>query len=147
MMPILPFISPKNALEMSSVVRDCENPNTREKTMVNVRPRRIAYLRPIRSENVPQGTAMMHWQPATTAEERPTHFAISFLGTPMLSIISGWWTIRDIHIAICREGIPDMVEPMYRPLLFFVRPFSYDVCIFTYQVLQSDILLVTRLIC
>lgn len=71
------------------MVRDCENPNTREKTMVDVRPRRIVYLRPMRSENVPQGTAMMHWQAATTAEEIPTHFAISFLRTPTLSIISG----------------------------------------------------------
>lgn len=89
-MPTLPFMSPKNTRAVSRVVRDLENPNTREKIMVDARPRRMAYLRPYRSENVPHCTAMMHWHPARTADDIPTHFATSFLRTPTLSIISGW---------------------------------------------------------
>lgn len=38
--------------------------------------------------------AMAHWQTEIVAEMMPTHFAISFLGTPMNSTISGWDHVR-----------------------------------------------------
>lgn len=64
-------------------------PQARKQIMVLMRPIKMMGLRPILSEALPHGTAVMLCETEKMAPVRPAHFATSFLSTPKLLIISG----------------------------------------------------------
>lgn len=66
-----------------------EKPQTKLVTIVLNRPHRMTFFRPYLSEARPQNMLVRHWPRLKMAEAVPAHFAISFLGTPKDSIISG----------------------------------------------------------
>lgn len=77
------------ALATKAMGSEVEKPHTKLVTMVLNRPSRMTFLRPYVSEALPQNMLVRHWPRLKMAEAAPAHFAISFLGTPKDSIISG----------------------------------------------------------
>lgn len=62
---------------------------------------------------------MAHWQMEIVAEMMPTHFAISFWGTPINSTISGWNNVRNRNHKKKIDGkdIQDTAGPMSEQLV------------------------------
>jgi hypothetical protein len=87
--PTFPFPKPCRALATKAIGSDVENPHMSVVTMVLLRPTRTTVFRPYRSDAAPQGIPVRAWETEKMAEVRPAQRAISFSGTPKLSIISG----------------------------------------------------------
>ena len=72
-----------------AMARLVDMPQIMKQIMVLVRPINITGLRPILSDNLPQGTAVKLWESENMDPVMPAHFATWFFSTPKLWIISG----------------------------------------------------------
>lgn len=89
MIPMLPFPSPAIALAVIAVARLVLKPKSRLMSIVFTSPAISVIFLPYLSDALPQAMLVRHWQSENIAEVRPAHLAMSFSGTPKLSIISG----------------------------------------------------------
>jgi hypothetical protein len=88
---VLPFPlhPPARALATIAMGKLVDTPHSKLANMVQVKPIRMAGLRPNLSEALPHITAVRHCEREKTPEVIPAHFAMFFFSMPKLSIISG----------------------------------------------------------
>lgn len=96
-MPTLPLPAPCNALATIANGKLLLNPQSKLISMVEVKPRRMAGLRPYRSEKRPHGIPIKAWKSEKTAAHMPAHFPTSFCGIPNDSTISGRYGYSEVE--------------------------------------------------
>ena len=71
MIPTVPLLAPAMDLAVIAQGRDLENPNNTQADMVQLSPRRMAGLRPTRSDARPHGIPVRHWLNENAADVKP----------------------------------------------------------------------------
>ena len=85
------------ARTVMAMERLVDMPQARKHTMVLSKPTKMMGFRPILSEALPHGTAVILCETENMAPVKPAHFATSFSSTPKLLIISGRYGKTEVN--------------------------------------------------